>query len=254
MVLVAVIRRASRLFTPVGVGLALLSLVAGACSLDLVPRQTYPPVRIQPGAVGAVVSSTVDVQVSGTPKDGLIRESLGSGVIVSRDGIIVTARHVVTLAGGGPIDSIRVILADGRQADAELLSQVPGRDLAFLRIHLGGLHPARLAPDLSQVQLGERVFAVGGPHRFATAVVRGHVLEVLHGLEIVPGRGPGTLIASSVAIRRGFSGGPLADTRGRVIGIDLATAVSGLERTKSSLAVPAAAVAAGLRQLRQASQ
>lgn len=245
------IRLAPRLALLV-VGLLLLALLTGACQLDVDGGLRYQPIPVQPGAVGRVVASTVDVRVSAPPENGLVRQSLGTGVIISRDGVVVTALHVVTMDDRGPVDSIEVILADGRHTLADLVAKVPGRDLALLAIRLDDLHPAQLVPDLTGVQAGDRVFAVGAPHRFVRRVARGRVLEIVRGMPIAQGRQPGTLIATSARIRRGFSGGPLADARGHVIGINLATAEGGAVYRRSSLAVPAPVVLAALAQLRQA--
>lgn len=214
----------------------------------LVDQQTYAPIPIQQGAEGRIVASTVDVRASRRDGDLLIT-SLGAGVVVREDGLIVTADHVLTREDGKPRGDIEVIAADGRRADAMLVARVPTRDLAFVRVDLAGLRPATLAPDLARVAAGDRVIVVGAPHNFERYVVRGRVLDVLRESVLVEGRDLGALIQSSARIRHGFSGGPLADARGRLIGITVGSTEPAGDGRRTAVAVPAQAVAEALAAL-----
>jgi S1-C subfamily serine protease len=227
--------------------LALLLVVPG-CEVTL-GEQTYDPIPITKGAAGRILRSTVDVRV--TQQDGAtIRGSLGTGVVVGRGGLVVTADHVLTFGDGGRVgEQIEVIAADGRRGSAVVVARVPDQDLALLKVSLQGLRPATFAPDLGDVDPGARVLAVGAPHRFVDRVRRGRVLRILTGSASVEGRDFDVLIQSSARIRRGFSGGPLADARGRLIGITIASTVPVQGGERTALAVPADVVLDALRQI-----
>ena len=153
----------------------------------------------------------------------------GSGVIWSADGVIVTNAHVVRAS------QMRVQLWDGREFDAALISRDTRRDLAELRIKAANL-PAAVAADSSQVRPGELAIAIGNPLGFVGALTTGVVQAVgpLNGQLRRFGSQP--WLQSDVRLAPGNSGGPLADARGHVIGIN--TMVAG----RLALAVPSNAV------------
>lgn len=240
------LRRAFAVLLLAGVLLAL-----SGCDLTI-QEETYEPIPIQSGAVGRIVASTVDVQAR--ERDGdIIRTSLGTGVVVRADGLVVTADHVLAPEPGGVASrDIEVIDIEGRRADATLVARIPDRDLAFLRVDLAGLRPATIAPDLSRLTRGDRVIAVGAPHHFRRFAVRGRIVDVLRDAIRVEGRDLGVLIQSTVRIREGFSGGPLADARGRLIGITVGATVPVQGDPRTAVAVPAQAVADALALLEAA--
>src|ERR1700687_4543790 len=145
----------------------------------------------------------------------------GSGVIWSSDGTIITNAHV---ARGR---EACVQLWDGREFDAPVVSRHPRRDLAVLRIDATNL-VAAFAADSSQVRPGELAIAIGNPLGFVGALTTG----VIHGLGAVRGLGPQSWVQADVRLAPGNSGGPLADARGRVVGIN--TMVAG----RLALAIP----------------
>jgi serine protease Do len=157
--------------------------------------------------------STVEVRAG--------RRGGGSGVIWSSDGSIITNAHV---ARGGQV-SLR--LWDGREFDAAVASRDPRRDLAALRIHATNL-PCILIADSSQVRPGELAIAIGNPMGFVGALTTG----VIHTVGPVRGLGPQSWVQANVRLAPGNSGGPLADARGRLIGIN--TMVAG----RLALALP----------------
>jgi serine protease Do len=158
--------------------------------------------------------STVQVAMGGRER------GQGSGVIWAADGLIVTNAHV---AHG---TEANVSLWDGSTHKASVVNRDPRRDLASLRISAAGL-PAAIAGDSSALRAGELVIAVGNPMGFIGALTTG----VVHSL---PNRR--RWVAADVRLAPGNSGGPLADARGRVIGINTMIA-GGL-----ALAVPSNAV------------
>jgi serine protease Do len=149
----------------------------------------------------------------------------GSGVIWSTDGVIVTNAHVVRAS------QMRVQLWDGREFDAALVSRDTSRDLAELRISASNL-PAAATADSSQVRPGELAIAIGNPLGFVGALTTG----VVHAVGPLRRFGSQPWVQADVRLAPGNSGGPLADARGRVIGIN--TMVAG----RLALAVPSNAV------------
>jgi serine protease Do len=149
----------------------------------------------------------------------------GSGVIWSADGVIVTNAHVVRGS------QMRVQLWDGREFDASLVSRDTNRDLAELRINAANL-PAAAAADSSEVRPGELAIAIGNPLGFVGALTTG----VVHAVGPLRRFGSQPWVQADVRLAPGNSGGPLADARGRIIGIN--TMVAG----RLALAVPSNAV------------
>jgi len=149
----------------------------------------------------------------------------GSGVIWSSDGLLVTNAHVVH--SSRPI----VQLWDGREFEAVTQSRDSRRDLAQLRIEASDL-PAATAADSSQVRPGELAIAIGNPRGFGGALATGGS----HGVGPIRRRGARSWVQADVRLAPGNSGGPLADARGRVVGIN--TMVAG----RLALAIPSNAV------------
>jgi len=145
----------------------------------------------------------------------------GSGVIWSGDGLIVTNAHVVHGS------NLCVQLWDGREFDAAATARDPRRDLAALRINADHL-PAALPADSSQLRPGELAIAIGNPMGFVGALTTG----VIHAIGPLRPLGPQTWVQASVRLAPGNSGGPLADARGYVIGVN--TMVAG----RLALAIP----------------
>jgi serine protease Do len=164
-------------------------------------------------------------------KDGVgrVEESgLGSGVIMSTDGFILTNQHVVRGAS-----SIFIQLHDRRQFVATLVGEDESSDLALLKIDAPDLVPATWG-DSEQVNVGSIVWAIGSPYGFQQTVTSG----------IISGKDrPGdinhptqSLLQTDAAVNPGNSGGPLVDAKGRVIGIN--TSIFGDSFQGISFAVP----------------
>jgi serine protease Do len=168
--------------------------------------------------------STVQVFLEG-------RGGIGSGVVWNSDGLILTAAHV---AKGQAAD---VELWDGRRFKAPVVSRDPYRDLAAMRVSARGLEAA--TPGVSEaLRPGELVMAIGNPLGFAGALSTG----VVHSIGRLPGMGRQKWIRADVRLAPGNSGGPLADAKGRVVGINTAI-VNGL-----GVAVPVATAMDFLRR------
>ncbi len=144
------------------------------------------------------------------------QSSLGSGVIVGADGLIVTNRHVIEGA-----DEIRVVLNDRREFEADVLQADDRSDLAILKIELDGaeIPVARLAPPDS-VEVGDLVLATGNPFGVGQTVTSGIVSALARSR---PGLTDfGVFIQTDAAINPGNSGGALVDMQGRVVGVNTA--------------------------------
>ena len=141
--------------------------------------------------------------------------SLGSGVIVSPDGYILTNHHVVEAA-----DQIEVALADGRKAKAHVIGSDPETDVAVIKIELPGNVPAITFGHPDQAQVGDLVLAIGNPFGFGQTVTMGIISALKRdhlGLNTFE-----NFIQTDAAINQGNSGGALVDTNGSLIGINSA--------------------------------
>src|SRR5207237_4506865 len=148
------------------------------------------------------------------PRDeALVQNSLGSGVIVTKEGHIITNNHVVD-----QVDEIEVQLSDGRTEKAHLIGADDEVDLAVLKIDNPAVTPLKLA-DSDTVQAGDFVLAIGNPFGFDETVTDGIVSSKGR-----PNRADvfGGLIQTNAAINPGNSGGPLINLRGEVVGISTA--------------------------------
>ena len=147
-----------------------------------------------------------------SPRDeALVQNSLGSGVIVTNEGHIITNNHVVD-----QVDAIEVQLSDGRTKKARLVGADSQQDLAVLKIDDPGVKPLKLA-DSDTVQPGDFVLAIGNPFGLQETVTDG----------IISWKGRpnstdfrGDLLQTNAAINPGNSGGPLINLRGEVVGIN----------------------------------
>lgn len=138
--------------------------------------------------------------------------SLGSGVIVAREGYILTNHHVIEGA-----DDIQVVLADGRRLEAHIRGVDPESDLAVLRTEGEGL-PAITFGNLETVRVGDVVLAIGNPFGFGNTVTMG-IVSALGRSHLGINRFE-DFIQTDAAINPGNSGGALVDTAGNLIGIN----------------------------------
>ena len=151
------------------------------------------------------------------PRDeALVQNSLGSGVIVTNEGHIVTNKHVVSDRQGRPVDQIEVQLSDGRTKKALLIGGDDQLDIAVLKIDDPGVKPLKLA-DSDLVQPGDTVLAIGNPLGFEETVTDGIISSKAR-----PNRSDffADLLQTNAAINPGNSGGPLINIHGEVIGIN----------------------------------
>ena len=203
-----------------------------------------------------VVPSVVTISVSGGDGAGT-----GSGVVISEDGYVITNTHVVTLDGQAASPDISVTTADGRIYSARIVGTDPTYDLAVIQLEgASGLTPVAWG-DSSALNVGDATIAVGAPLGLANTVTEGIVSALNRSIEIAssaapdsgdssegqdgqdgpfyfdfgqgqPRQGPSetikiAVIQTDAAINPGNSGGALVDSRGELIGINVAIASAG---------------------------
>ena len=217
--------------------------VAGGAGLDgadieMLERQNKAYERIAQAVTPAIVNiqSTQVIKVQQSPffNDPFFRQffgdmfgnipreqrehALGSGVIVSPEGYIVTNNHVVA-QGGHTANDIKVLLPDKREFKGKVVGADPQTDVAVIKINASGL-PAAPLGDSASLHVGDTVMAFGNPFGLNFTVTRGSVSAIgRSGLGIEQYE---DFIQTDAAINHGNSGGALVNVRGQIVGINVA--------------------------------
>ena len=153
----------------------------------------------------------------------LERVGVGSGVIISEDGYIITNNHVIQVQRGQTADEIRVQLSNDKEYVATLVGTDEKTDVAVLKIESDKALPAVTIADSSKLRVGDVVFAIGNPLDVGLTATQGIVSAL--GRDSSGILGPGAyenFIQTDAAINLGNSGGALIDAAGRLIGINTA--------------------------------
>jgi S1-C subfamily serine protease len=176
-------------------------------------------------------------------------EGVGSGIVYTSDGYILTNDHVVS-QNGREADSVQVTLATGEVLDATIVARDASKDLALLKIDKTGLTPVVFAQS-SDVKVGQWAIAIGSPLDYRNSVTEGIVSGLHRDLETGDPTSPQLtgLLQTDAAISPGNSGGGLFNAAGELIGMPEAyiSAASGAENM--GFAIPADTVAAVATQL-----
>src|ERR1700728_3154922 len=176
----------------------------------------------------------------GNPPPGASGSALGSGFVISADGLIVTNRHVVAGAR-----SVRVKLPDGREVPAQVIGVDSTTDIALLRVSAGRL-PALHLGSSDKVSIGDPVVAIGNPFGLGQSVTagilsaRGRVLEEDPYIDF---------LQTDAAINLGNSGGPLLSTDGVVVGVNTAIITPSGGSVGLGFAIPAETVTSVVKEL-----
>jgi serine protease DegQ len=214
--------------TAAGVAVAtLLAAVLAGCSLAQEPQARSAPAPVT--AAAAQANASAQAATAGDIP-GIVRkvepsvvtishdQGTGSGVVWSRDGVVVTNAHVV-----GSVRTVEVAFFDGRRADGRVRAIDPDTDLAVVDVERKDLRPATFQKQLPAV--GELAVAMGSPLGFQNTITAG-IISGLH--REIPGsaeqgiRSLVDLIQTDAAISPGNSGGALVNGRGQVVGINVA--------------------------------
>jgi S1-C subfamily serine protease len=171
-------------------------------------------------AVVGVAEKVGPAVVSINVQNGRQRRKYGggtaSGVVIAQDGFVLTNNHVVEHA-----KSLEVRLTDGRTVPARIIGTDSATDLAVVRLEANGLPVAELGNSES-LRVGQLVIAIGNPLGFQSTVATGVISALGRSLRSQSGRLIENVIQTDVPLNPGNSGGPLVDSRGRVIGLNTA--------------------------------
>ncbi len=171
--------------------------------------------------VDAVGPAVVSISISTASRRGEPEQAgVGSGVIIAPDGYILTNDHVVQNAR-----QLFVTLTDGSSLTATVVGTDPATDLAIIRASGSGLPYATLG-DSDSLRAGQLVIAIGNPFGFQSTVSAGIVSALGRALRSREGRLIENIIQHTAPLNPGNSGGPLVDSRGRIVGINTAIIVT----------------------------
>lgn len=236
-------------------GVVVLALIAGGGGTGAFLVESYVNGRpAQSSVAGTTVAETGDLapivaavqpSVVTVLVDGNRSSSLGSGVVLSADGLILTNNHVIESDG-----TVSVRLSTGQTVPASVVATDTSHDLALVQATgLSGLTPVTFATDDS-VAVGDTVLAFGAPLGLEGTVTSGIVSALDRSLDTGDEKLSG-LLQTDAAINQGNSGGALVDMSGRVVGINVAIATAGDSTGSVGLgfAIPADTVTSVVKRL-----
>jgi len=184
-----------------------------ASEVELLDAYSRAVITVVEAVGSAVVGVSIRKAADGrSPEQG----GAGSGVVIAPDGYILTNDHVVQGA-----HAISATLQDGTNLDAVLVGTDPATDLAVIRANATDLHYAALG-DSDKLKAGQLVIAIGNPFGFSSTVSTGVVSALGRALRSRDGRLIENIIQHTAPLNPGSSGGPLVDSRGRVVGVNTA--------------------------------
>ncbi|MQA62409.1 MAG: PDZ domain-containing protein [Actinophytocola sp.] len=186
--------------------------------------QVQPGKERAPGSIAKVVAEVTPAVVSIEVTSGQ-RGGVGSGVVIDKDGYIVTNEHVIADATANDSFRLTVVFTDGTKADAKVVGSDPKTDLAVIKVNVQNPTVLQLGKS-AELEPGDSVIAVGSPLGLKNTVTVG-IVSALHRPVTAPGEGGGPpvtydAIQTDAAINRGNSGGALVNKNGLLVGINSA--------------------------------
>ncbi|MEY4366984.1 MAG: hypothetical protein RLZ28_399 [Actinomycetota bacterium] len=223
-----------------GVGALIGGAIGGAVASNVISASSHSSSTITinnpdsvswaTGAAAKASQSVVTISVTSISGSGI-----GSGVILTKDGYILTNAHVVSLEGSAVAPTIQVKFADGGIANAKIVGTDPTNDLAVIKVASTSLQPAIFA-DSQKLNVGDSVLAIGAPLGLDATVTKG-IISTLNRTIDEASSAPDaaatgatihmSVIQTDAAINPGNSGGALVNSNGEVIGINVAIATAG---------------------------
>lgn len=197
------------------------------------PRPSAAPLaQVQPKASSpspALSDTTIYQQVTPAVVTIYVGREVGSGSIVSADGLVITNTHVVRRAVRRN-EAVTVKLATGNEYSGQVIATDRGNDLALIRMTAPGSLPKVQLANPDVVQVGQTVYAIGSPFGRAGVMTTGRLLSITNKGDL----------QSSVQLKPGNSGGPLLNTQGEMIGVNKGVRPAGEDFTQmTSLATNA---------------
>lgn len=195
----------------------IISILAGACiglTTLLIQEKQKPSDFSYSESVEIATPSVVNIYSQNFQDKTLHNLNLGSGVITTKTGFILTNHHVIQNA-----DSIVIALNDGRRANANLIGSDPSTDLAVLKINLPNLPNIQMGKN-DHVSVGDRILAIGNPFGIGQTVTAGIISA--KGRNSIGLNAYENFLQTDAAINPGNSGGALVNLKGELIGISSA--------------------------------
>jgi S1-C subfamily serine protease len=204
-----------------------------ADDLDLTPEERVN-IAVYEKANRSVVNITTKASREALLVFEVPLEGSGSGSVLDKHGHILTNYHVVEGA-----QQISVALHTGNSYDAEVVGKDPPNDIAVLKISAPAddLEPVEVG-NSSRLRVGQMIYAIGNPFGLERTLTRGIISSLNRSLPARGGRTMRSIIQIDAALNRGNSGGPLLDSRGRLVGMNTAIASSTGENTGVGFAIP----------------
>lgn len=192
------------------------------------PRPTAPPEHLSPDELAitkafervdptVVILLTEESEISEDDGELLLRpgKGIGSGVVISGEGEILTAAHVVSAAR-----NLKVRLLDGSEVGASIIFSDTASDIAVVRMNPGYPHtPHAVLGDSDEVQVGQTALVFGAPLGAERSLSVGHISARRNGRKFFGGAIEAEMLQTDAAVNRGNSGGPLVNLAGEVIGV-----------------------------------
>jgi serine protease Do len=226
------------------------SSTAGAEVLANETKTVVSPAEVVVAKVSASVVNVTVEGVTATPFYGQQQhEGVGSGIVYTSDGYILTNDHVVSV-NGQIAESVLVTFATGEQVEAGVVARDSSRDIALLKVNKTGLVPVEFAKSNS-VKVGQWAFAIGSPFDYSNSVTEG----IVSGLNRTLSTGDPTvpdltgMLQTDAAISPGNSGGGLFNAAGELIGMPEAYISGQYGAENMGFAIPSDTVAALASQL-----